>query len=128
MSITTVAVQKLRNISELLRSSTAVVIAPTESSDGAGGLTQVWATAAIYSARVSPVATVGGERKGLIADALQDRTAFQISLPFDTHLDLNYRIVLNSKQYDILAISDTYDYLVEVSAIIAQSLETVSYT
>lgn len=81
---------------------TALLYSPTRSSDSQGGQTWTYAVFGTVDARLSPLS--GGEAE--VASRISERNAYVLTIPFETSIDADDRVVYDSVTYEVLEVRD----------------------
>lgn len=90
----------MRDTLEQLMPDTCVILSPTNTSDGQGGWTTTWGTAAQKRCRIDPGRKEMYER--VTGAALQPYSWWWLTLPHDTVIDETYRVVVNGDTYNVV--------------------------
>lgn len=122
------AAAKIREISERMRPDTAVIISPTQTSDGAGGYTETWVVTGTYSCRVTALSRSLGVSEKVIAEKLRGRMGYEFFFPSTAVVSVRDRIVINAQQYNVVAFLTPYSYASEIRALAVAAGEEVVYT
>lgn len=98
---------------------TCAISSVSYASDGAGGNTETWSTVATVACRVDPVNTKGG---GMEAAAMREAldTMYQLTVPYDTAIDVGNRITHNSIVYEIRQLSEQHSWRVSKRCLMAR--------
>lgn len=90
----------MRDALDSLLPDTCNVLFATQTSNGAGGFTEVWGTAASnVSCRLDAIQ--GGE--GMVSESLQPQSSWMLTLPFDVQILPPYRVEIGGNTYAVLA-------------------------
>lgn len=81
---------------------TAVLQTATRSSDSQGGQFWTYAASGTVDARLSPI--LGGEAE--IASRISERNAFVLTIPWETAIDSDDRVVYDSVTYEVIHVRD----------------------
>lgn len=81
---------------------TAQVQRVTRQSDGMGGFTETWATIATVACRVSPSGNMPAEQA--IAERVQDRVLWTLTLPAATDVAAADRIVTGARTFEVIGV------------------------
>jgi hypothetical protein len=81
---------------------TATLSRGTPASDGAGGQTVTWATAATVAARLGPVGGSPEERE--VAHRVTSPSLRTVTLPAGTDVRLGDRLVISTVTYEVVAV------------------------
>jgi head-tail adaptor len=81
---------------------TAQVRRATRVSDGMGGTIDTWTTIATVACRVSPSNTTPTEPA--IANQVQDRVLWTLTLPAGTNVRADDRVVVGSRTFEVLGV------------------------
>lgn len=92
----------MRHSVEAYLPGTAVIQTATRSSDSQGGQSWVYASSSTVDARLSPV--FGGEAE--LASRISERNAYVLTIPFETSIDADDRVVYDSVTYEVLQVRD----------------------
>lgn len=92
----------MRHSVETYLPGTAVIQTATRASDGQGGQTFTYAAASTVDARLSPV--FGGEAE--LASRISERNAYVLTIPWETSIDADDRVVYDSVTYEVLQVRD----------------------
>jgi len=122
------AATKIREFSEQMRPDTAVIISPTQTSDGSGGYTETWAVTGTYSCRVTVLSRSLGVSENVIAEKLRGRMGYEFFFPSTAVVSVRDRIVMNAQQYNIIAFLTPYSYAPEIRVLVVIAGEEVAYT
>lgn len=103
-------------VAELLPDTGGAVLVSTQTSDGMGGFTQTWGTAAgTISYRLDPLR--GSER--LAAEAQQGFQAYQLTLPHDTTVTTAHRFEDgDGNQYAVKSVDGSKSWLSSVRCMV----------
>jgi hypothetical protein len=86
--------------------TTAVVETQAFVSDGGGGGNVTWTAAGTFAARLSPIGRMRrGGAEGIQGERLNDESEVLFTLPAETEIDHNARIVCDGGTYSVTAIS-----------------------
>lgn len=85
-------------IGELLP-DTCFILSKTSTPDGYGGMTDTWGTASSSACRVDIVRN----RSQQTGDAMQPYSETILSVPYDTTIDENYRVLHGSNTYAVIS-------------------------
>lgn len=94
---------QMRDDIEELMPDTCTIQSVTLVSDGQGGMTETWATA--YSSVACRVDFIRG-KETLSSGAIQPYTTAMLSLPYDTVITTENRVVHDSVTYNVVSIND----------------------
>lgn len=92
----------MRTVAEDAMPGTAVVQSRSFSSDGGGGGSLAWTASGTVACRIAPIR--GAERE--IGDRISPDADSIVTLPFDTTLDTDARLVIDSRTYNVEAIRE----------------------
>ena len=81
---------------------TAVIQTATRASDSQGGQTWTYAASGTVDARLSPA--LGGEAE--VASRISERNAMVLTIPWETSIDADDRVVYQSVTYEVLEVRD----------------------
>lgn len=94
----------MRDTLEQIMPDTCVILAPALASDGQGGQTITWGTAATKRCRIDPGRKEMYER--VTGAALQPYSWWQLTLPHDTVIEETYRVIVNGETYNVVNSDD----------------------
>jgi len=95
-------ITSMRATQEEALPDTCVISRATLTADGAGGQTETWATVATVACRVAAMGGRGAER--LIADRLSAVTPYVVTLPAETDVEPEDRIVIGTRTLEVAAV------------------------
>lgn len=100
----------MRSTLEDLLPDTCVILSPTNASDGQGGYTVTWGTAsANVKCRIDPGRKEMYER--VTGAKLTPYSWWQLTLPYDTTIATNYRVVVNGATYNVVNPDDNKSWM-----------------
>jgi hypothetical protein len=98
----------MRTIADDFFPDTCTIQTPTGSTGAMGGIANSYAnTYTDVSCRLDPQG-VGGET--IVNEALEGKSAWMLNIPYDQDIDITYRVVHDSKEYEVVRVSDTQSY------------------
>lgn len=93
----------MRTELETLMPDTVVIQTVARASDGQGGWVDSWAASGTVSGRIDPAPfQFSGEEKA--GGAVQPHHAYFVTIPYDTTITTNNRVVVNSETYEITSV------------------------
>lgn len=95
--------------------NTCVFYSPTKTSDGMGGNTITWGAVGTVLARIDPVINAYG-RENLGAAAIRDYSRFTLTVPHDTTLQANWRVVVNGGTFNVVGVGTANSWALDVRA------------
>lgn len=95
-------IARMRTSAEQALPGTAVIQSGTLTSDNGGGWTEAFTAAGTVACRVSPIS--GGERE--IGGRISTEAEYVITLPAETAVETDDRIVVGAITYNVVAVRD----------------------
>lgn len=92
----------MRHTVETYLAGTAFIHSATRSSDSQGGQFWTYAASGTVDARLSPAS--GGEAE--LAARISERNAYMLTVPFETSIDADDRVVYDSVTYEVIHVAD----------------------
>lgn len=92
----------MRTVAEQALPGTAVIQSGTLASDGGGGWTETFTASGTVSCRVAPVTGVENE----VGDRVAAESQYVITLPAETTVETDDRIVVAGVTYNVTAVRD----------------------
>jgi SPP1 family predicted phage head-tail adaptor len=106
VGITSAEVEQMRKEAASYLSGMCTISRDTETGDGQGGTTKVWAN--LYTSvpcRLSPISGAGGDT----ANQFQVRTTWRMAIPYSIPALAGDRVIYGDHTYTITAIEDDHD-------------------
>lgn len=104
----------MRAASDAALPGTAVLHRNTLSSDGMGGQSSSWAAYGTVACRVAPGGAGGGER--IAGGEFQGVAPFVITVPYNTDLTHNDRVVYGGSTYEVLYVDAPRSWAINLRA------------
>ena len=115
LTISAAALAGMRaQVSEMLP-DTCVVHSPNAAAEADGWTDDTYAAAGTYSCRVDPIPSRNATETDIAMREDTDRM-YQLTLPFDTTIAENYRVVHDSITFEIVQMSNTHSNNVSIRA------------
>ena len=102
----------MRETSAESHQGTAIIQREIRVSDGGGGGTVSWVPSGTVSCRVAPIAS-GGEGEDVVGGRLHPDSEVVFSMPPDTDIDHNCRIVYGDETFSATAVRGPYSVEVD---------------
>lgn len=100
--ISTSDLAAMRSLQEQTMSEEALVKRRTLASDGAGGTTETWATAATVDCRIAPMT---GRDLAMLGGRVVEGATMRVTLPALTDVRTTDRLYVGSRQFEVLAVA-----------------------
>lgn len=100
--LSTAEIARMRTIAEQALPGTAVIQGGSLTSDGGGGWTEAFTGGGTVACRVSPIS--GNERE--IGDRISADSQYVLTLPAETTVETDDRIVVAGVTYNVTAVRD----------------------
>jgi hypothetical protein len=100
--LTEAELDRMRSVAAEALPGTAVIQNETWASDGGGGGTQTFSASGTVACRIAPVGRQTGE--GEIGDRMSPDAQWIVTLPAETTIDLDNRILTGGGTFSVLAI------------------------
>lgn len=82
----------------------AVIQSVTRTSDGQGSWSETWAAAGTVACRLDNA----GGRRGRQSEAVQSFTSWTLTVPYDTDLTTEHRVVIGADTFSVTSVSDNH--------------------
>jgi hypothetical protein len=86
---------------------TCKILTATDTPDGMGGFTQSWGTAAVVSCRLD----ITNKMEGLGGASMREYQATVLSVPYNTTVDVNYRVEHGGYTYNVTAVNNDQSWI-----------------
>lgn len=104
--LTETELSSMRSVAAQALPGTAVIQAQTFVSDGGGGGSTTWAPSGTVDCRVVPVALGAGANEGLTGGRITPDSTYVITLPAETSVTTNSRIISAGGTFNVEAIRE----------------------
>ncbi len=116
--LTTQELTDMRVIADDFFPDTCTIQTPTTSVGAMGGIADSYAnTYTAVPCRLDPQG-VGGET--VVNEALEGKSSWMLNIPYDQAIDIAYRVIHDSVEYEIVRVSDTQSYKTIRRALLAR--------
>lgn len=105
--LTTSDIAGMRATLDLSLPGTAIIVRPSGSSDGMGGVTDAWAAAGTVSARLSPS---GSGSDQIAGGQVINEAPWTVTVPASTDVRTTDRITISGQTLEVVAITSPRSY------------------
>lgn len=106
--LTTKELTDMRAIADDFFPDTCTIRTPTQTVGALGGLVLTFAdTYTNVACRLDPQ---GRGSETIVNEALEGKSAWMLNIPFDQAIEITYKVVHDSLEYDIVRINDTHSF------------------
>ena len=103
--LTETELSSMRTVAAEALPGTAIVQTQAWTSDGGGGGSVAWTPSGTVDCRVAPI-NMAGENEGMTGGRISADSEYVITLPADTAIDTNARLLIDGETYNVEATRD----------------------